>query len=116
MWNHEYKQYIEKNGKCYKVVFNFSYLAHSYIHVHLYLFNYLIFTSNYQYMLLFLGLGLVHIFEKNLLCWARLHLFDQKCNKNSKLVKYYYNLKNNSLSILIYLKILLNLKYLYVSS
>ncbi len=34
-----------------------------------------------------------NVFERSLLCSPKLHLFDQKYNKNSNIVKYYYNLK-----------------------
>ncbi len=32
------------------------------------------------------------MFLKEDLCSPRLHLFDQKYSKNSKIIKYYYNL------------------------
>ncbi len=36
----------------------------------------------------------LHVFEKKrLFCSPRLHLFDQKYNKDGSVVKYYYNLK-----------------------
>jgi len=38
-------------------------------------------------------LGSKNVFEISLFCSPRLHLFDTKYNKNSSIVKYYYNLK-----------------------
>ncbi len=43
------------------------------------------------------------VLERSLLCPQKLHLFDQKYSKNSNIVKYYYNLKQQ-FSILIYFK------------
>ncbi len=43
------------------------------------------------------------VLERSLLCSQKLHLFDQKYSKNSNIVKYYYNLKQQ-FSILIYFK------------
>ncbi len=48
---------------------------------------------------------LFNVFERSLFCSPRLHLFDQKYFKNSKIVKYFYNLKW-LFSISVYNKIL----------
>ncbi len=39
-----------------------------------------------------LGLRFFNVFERSLLCWPRLHLFDQRY-KNCDIGKYYFNLK-----------------------
>ncbi len=47
-----------------------------------------------MYTTLFNILGSVklsNVFERHLLVYSRLHLFDKKISKNSNVVKYYYN-------------------------
>ncbi len=59
---------------------------------------------------LFKILGLVkffYVFERSLFCPPKLHLFDLKYNKNSNIVKYYYNLH-----LLIY--VVIYLKYIFL--
>ncbi len=42
-----------------------------------------------EYVVILLSLKM--LFKEGILCSPRLHLFDEKYNQNSNIVKYYYN-------------------------